>query len=80
MARRKAAPRRIPTATLPPSSTPIPDWPREIILDGSRLTADLIVIDGRDYVSITSRDGASTDYPLSSLQVVRPHIYKAVFG
>lgn len=67
MARRKAAPIA-------------PEFPREVILDGSRVTVDLIQIDGRDFVSVTARDGSSTDYPLSSLLAVRPHIHKAVFG
>lgn len=72
MPRRKAAPAA-------PAADP-PAFPREVILDGSRVTADMIKIDGRDYVSITARDGSATDYPLSSLLAVRPHIYKAVFG
>lgn len=57
-----------------------PKFPRTIMLDGTRVTADKIMIGGREFISITTEDGASTDYPLSSLQAVRPLIHKAVFG
>ena len=68
-----ARPRKVPV-------TETPTFPRQIVLEGSKVTADLIQIDGREYISITTLDGASTDYPVSSLEAVRPNIFKAVFN
>lgn len=50
------------------------------MLGGARVTVDKVMINGREFISITTEDGASTDYPLSNLEAVRPFIYKAVFG
>jgi hypothetical protein len=49
-------------------------------MEGSRLTVDRYVSDGREYISLTTVDGAATNYPVASLERVRPHIWKAVFG
>lgn len=68
-----ARPRKVPV-------TENLSFPRQIVLEGSKVTADLIQIDGKEYVSITTLDGASTDYPVSSLESVRPNIFKAVFN
>jgi hypothetical protein len=57
----------------------VSEWPKTVILEGSKLTADLIHIDGKEYVQLITIDGAATDFPLSSLKAVRPNIYKAVF-
>lgn len=57
----------------------VPEWPRTVIIEGSRLTVDRIQIDGRDYVQLITIDGATTDFPLSTLKAIRPTIYKAVF-
>jgi hypothetical protein len=57
----------------------VSEWPKTVILEGSKITADLIQIDGKDYVQLTTLDGASTEFPVSTLAAVRPHIHKAVF-
>jgi hypothetical protein len=56
------------------------EWPKTVIIEGSKLTADLIQIDGKEYVQLITIDGAATDFPLSTLSVIRPNIYKAVFN
>ena len=58
----------------------VAEWPRQIIMEGSSLTVDRYVSDGREYISLTTVDGAATNYPVASLERVRPHIWKAVFG
>lgn len=67
---------------MPPRRKAVPvvtEWPRTVILEGSKITANLIQIDGKDYVQLTTLDGATTEFPVSSLAAVRPNIYKAVF-
>ncbi len=68
MPRRKAVPEAVPA-----------EWPRTVVIDGSRIEADLVQIDGKEFVRLTTLDGASTEFPVSSLKAVRPNIHKAVF-
>ena len=55
------------------------EWPKAVNIEGSKLTVNLIQIDGRDYVQLITLDGATTDFPVSTLKAIRPNIYKAVF-
>jgi hypothetical protein len=49
-------------------------------MEGSRLMVDRHTSEGREYISLTTVDGAVTNFPVASLERVRPHIWKAVFG